>query len=631
MAARDLVGQQVDNYHIEQFLDRGGMADVYLALDTNLGRTVALKILNAELVEDASALARFQLEARTVARLNHPNIVQVYAIGVTPLQRPYLAMQYIRGGSLQEKLEFLARNKQRLGVREALDLTRQVALALHHAHAAGIVHRDLKPSNILLQPDDTPVLSDLGIAAVQQETTRLTQTGGIIGTPHYMSPEQIGGHPVDGRADIYALGIILYELLAGHPPFSGDTPLVILHQHVYQQPPPLSLHRPGLAAMTYRVVDTCLKKGPKARFPSAKELVYALDQALHEEGFTLAPRSGTVLERSQAPSAAWPPRRTAVIAGVILPALIAIGLWLLLFTLNESGGEQPMAVTPPGPAHTATFPPAPSVIPPSVQPSVTTQPPTSTPLAVLATQPATLPVVEPEVTIVEAGSPAIPSVPAFVPITTPDVTAVRLATPPVVDGALNDWPALVPVLSTYRVYEDESWDGSEDLVIAWRLGWDNDYFYLASSVQDEVHVQEQRGNQIFKGDSVDLQVDSDRAGDLGPGINEDDFQITLSPGNFRNLTPSAFRWQGRSNGRYGDASAEGILIGAQQTAGGYTLEAAIPWRQLSVAPQPGLVIGIALNATDNDTPGTAVQELLLSHVPGRLLTDPSSWGTLTLE
>lgn len=647
MRSRDLVGQQVDQYHIQEFLARGGMADVYLALDQNLGRTVALKVLSGSMSEEPSALMRFQREARTIARLTHPNIIQVYSAGLTPLQRPYLAMQYISGGSLQDRLESLLEQERRLGVHEALLLARQIALALHHAHAAGVVHRDLKPSNILLQAEDVPVISDLGIAAVQQETTRLTQTGGIIGTPHYMSPEQVSGQQVDGRADLYALGIILYELLAGRPPFSGDTPLVILHQHVYQQPPPLIEQRPGLARATYQIVDMCLQKSPEARFQSALALVKAIDYALQEEGYRpsaeMAPistASGPMPVYPAAPTPSTPRMGTSTptvpvqratpwvrwgIVAVVVLILAGLGGMLLLRgmgVMGGGGGEENDEATIP-----AVVVGDPIAMETVTNVEATSPQPDETAPAAGPTEPPAAPTATPEPTVTLPPSP----VPTVVAVTSADVVAPRLDIEPNLDGSLDEWAWQAPVSSAYLVHQDDNWDGSEDMSAVWRLGWDGSYLYLAAAVEDDLHVQEQSGNQIFNGDSVDIQVDARQGSGPSARVGDNVFQITMSPGNFRNLPPSAFRWQGLSSGIFGNASAEGIIVAAQRTAGGYTLEAAVPWSYLATTPQAGLVLGIALNATDNDRPGVAVQEAFMSHVSGRLFNVPSSWGTLTLQ
>ena len=293
------IGTNIDQFLVTDHLARGGMADVYLAEDERLKRPVALKIMLSQLAADDTFVARFQREAMAVAKLHHPHIVQIYMSGMTADQRPYLAMQYVSGGTLKDLLNKLYENGRKLPIRDSLKLVRQVADGLDAAHRAGIVHRDIKPSNVLLHPDGTPVLTDLGIAAVSS-STQLTKTDVTMGTPHYMSPEQAKGQKVDHRADLYALGIILYELLSGSVPFTGDSPLAVMHQHVYEPPSPLPLMAPGLANETYRVVDKALQKDASQRFSSAREMIAALDDALTAEATILpAPRGQAATSNSE--------------------------------------------------------------------------------------------------------------------------------------------------------------------------------------------------------------------------------------------------------------------------------------------------------------------------------------------
>jgi len=286
--AENLVGQQVDRYRILKHIARGGMADVYLAEDVDLKRKVAFKVMLAALSTDPQFSARFQREAQTVAKLEHPNIVQVYRTGLMPsqaagIQQPYLVMQYIAGGSLRDKLQELADRKKLLKTGQALAITRQIAQALAVAHRANIVHRDLKPSNVLIRPDGTPVLVDLGIAAVGSDA-KLTRTGLIMGTPHYMSPEQVRSKAVDGRSDLYALGIILYEMLAGIRPFEADESIAVLHKQVYEKPPSVRKFRQNIAPQTVQIVGTALKKAPSQRYQHAENMIAAIDTALKVEG-----------------------------------------------------------------------------------------------------------------------------------------------------------------------------------------------------------------------------------------------------------------------------------------------------------------------------------------------------------
>ncbi|MBK8932979.1 MAG: protein kinase [Chloroflexi bacterium] len=278
-----LIGQQIGHYEIRSHIARGGMADVYLAFDVNLHRKVALKVMLAQLSADTQFVERFRREAQTVAQLEHPNIIQVYGIGLTPDQRPYIAMPFIDGGALRDTLEMLTRRGELLPTTQALAIVRQMADALRVAHAAGIVHRDIKPSNILLRPDGTPILVDLGIAAVQS-APKLTQTGTLIGTPNYMSPEQARGEKLDGRSDLYSLGVILYEMLAGKRPFEADDPLAVLHKHVYEEPTPLENIRHDLTPHTRYVVQAAMQKNPMNRLPTAVDMRNAIDQAIEAEG-----------------------------------------------------------------------------------------------------------------------------------------------------------------------------------------------------------------------------------------------------------------------------------------------------------------------------------------------------------
>lgn len=279
----DLIGQQIDSYLIQEQIGQGGMAAVYLAHDVSLERDVVLKVLLPALAQFDDVRLRFQREARATARLSHPNIVPVYSTGSTSSGLPYIALQYIDGGSLSDHLHDLAGKGQWISSLYALLVVRQISEALAVAHQAGIVHRDLKPSNILLRGDGTPVLSDLGIASVGQTTVQLTQTGGIVGTPRYMSPEQGGGQTIDGRSDIYSLGVILFELLTGRLPFDADSPWAIIHKHIYEQPPPLQPIRPDLTNHTYSVVAQCLQKDPAHRFQTVQALTAALNTAIAAE------------------------------------------------------------------------------------------------------------------------------------------------------------------------------------------------------------------------------------------------------------------------------------------------------------------------------------------------------------
>ena len=238
-------------------------------------------------------------------------------------------------------------------------------------------------------------------------------------------------------------------------------------------------------------------------------------------------------------------------------------------------------------------------------------------------------------TVVVDGATATPSAPTaaatVTPVTDPaTAVAVALDEAPTIDGDLEEWEGVPSTTSAFRVFRSAGWDGSEDLTAVWHLAWDASHLYVAVEVEDNVHVQMEAGNQIFRGDSVELQIDTNPAANAAT-VNPETFQIILSPGNFSGLPPSSFRFQGTDGGRLEDAPGHSIQVAARRMASGYQLEAAIPWRDLDVAPAAGMELGLALNANDNDTPGTAVQEVMMSSAPGRTLTDPRTWGMLRLE
>lgn len=225
---------------------------------------------------------------------------------------------------------------------------------------------------------------------------------------------------------------------------------------------------------------------------------------------------------------------------------------------------------------------------------------------------------------------------SFVPPSQPapaaEVIAPRAGTAPVIDGSAAEWGGVPVYSSPYLVFTGDTWDGSDDLAAAWQVSWDEANLYLVVHVADDIHAQNQIGNQTFRGDSVELQIDADRFGDYGPSINPDDFQLSLSPGDFSGIAPSAFRFQGTPGGEMLDAtSPHSIVVAARESDAGYVLETAIPWRDLNVVPSSGLVIGLAVNVNDNDRPGTAAQEMMKSSAPGRRFGDPTTWGSLTLQ
>lgn len=257
----------IPGYTIISELGKGGMATVYLAIQQNFGRKVALKIMSPALNADPTFSDRFLREARIVAGLSHPHIVQVYDVGEYDNYH-YIAMEYHPGGDLQERIA------KGIGTEEALRTIKQVALALDAAHAKGYIHRDVKPDNVLFREDGSAVLTDFGIAKPTSKSTRqMTQVGKVIGTPKYMSPEQARGLELDARSDIYALGVVFFEMLTGHVPFDGEDPIAIGIKHIKD---PVPLLPAGLSAYQ-DVLETILAKSVEDRYQSARDFAADLD------------------------------------------------------------------------------------------------------------------------------------------------------------------------------------------------------------------------------------------------------------------------------------------------------------------------------------------------------------------
>jgi hypothetical protein len=257
---------RIGRYLITGRIGRGGMGMVYRGLDEALEREVAVKTLTAEGILDADSRARFEREAKAAAHLQHPNIVTVYELGEDRRQ-PFIAMELLPGTDL----EALLRSGEEIPLAEKLDVVAQVCRGLAYAHERGIVHRDIKPSNVRLLEDGTAKIMDFGIA--KYGDTHLTKTGMMVGTVHYMSPEQVRGRPLDGRSDVFSVGVILYELLAGERPFRGEGATQVLYKIVHEDPPPPDLGAFGdLAPRLQDILSRALAKDPDARYPGAAAL-----------------------------------------------------------------------------------------------------------------------------------------------------------------------------------------------------------------------------------------------------------------------------------------------------------------------------------------------------------------------
>ena len=289
-------------YKIERLLGKGGMGAVYLAHDLTLEREVAIKVLPPDISMDEHIVKRFQQEAKTAAKLDHTNIIPIYRVesegGLN-----YFVMKYIAGTSLEDVLD----QKQPLAIDYIQRVLWEAACALGHAHQRGVVHRDVKPANIMFDHDGRVMLTDFGISKALQAASGFTGTGMIIGTPHYMAPEQAKGGTVDGRADQYSLGVVAYRMITGELPYTGDSVHTILYKHIFEEVPRMSGKRAGMPEFLSVAIARALAKEPDQRFPTMEEFA----TAVWPEQPVAAPKKGASAERSARRPIPPPVQRTA--------------------------------------------------------------------------------------------------------------------------------------------------------------------------------------------------------------------------------------------------------------------------------------------------------------------------------
>jgi hypothetical protein len=426
----NISGKQFGPYRIVEPLGEGGMAAVYKAYQPGIDRYVAVKVLPEHLAKDPQFLARFDREARVLAKLQHPHILPIHDYGQSD-SYTYIVMPLVKSGTMTDILK-----GEVLPLPQIQKMITQIGDALDYAHGQGVVHRDIKPSNVLIDERGNCMLTDFGIAKLVESEADLTGTGGIIGTPSYMSPEQAKGQKLDGRSDIYSLGIILYEMAVGRVPFKAETPLAVIVKHLHDPLPLPRTLNPNLPESVERVILKSLAKEPEDRYPTAEAMVDALNAAINEAPANppVAVPSATMASAgsgsgghtvkvtappaaSSAPSSPMPWLLVAGGAGVIgLAILIGLALWAM----------RPAPPTPVAPTVVAVSTPAPE---PAVVQAVDT--PTLTPTLPPPPSPVAPPANKSADTLLRPDTPVPPPPPADTPVQSDNYAA---APPPPVDA-----------------------------------------------------------------------------------------------------------------------------------------------------------------------------------------------------
>ncbi len=413
----DLSGRQLGAYRIVSQIGEGGMAAVFRAYQPGVDRYVALKILPRQLGADPTFLGRFQQEAKVLAQLQHPHILPVFDFGEDD-GYTYIVMPFVESGTLADLLQ-----GRPLEMSQIRTIISQVGDALDYAHERGLVHRDIKPSNILVDARGNCLLTDFGIAKIFAATARYTTTGSLIGTPAYMSPEQGRGGLVDGRSDIYSLGIILYEMATGRVPFQAETPIAVIYKHA-QEPLPLPRTlNPQLSEAVETVILKALAKQPEDRFPTAS----AMAQALHNAAGAKGVGAGAFPASKMRTARPFSLRLLLVLALILI--IGGIGLWAILGGVEEGQESSVAPTTTPKQAAVAI--------------EVETLLPTATMFPTLTPAPTALP--SPTLFPTLTSLPAATNTPTSTPTSTPPPERIVFNTAEIIhlgDEEFQDWPPL---------------------------------------------------------------------------------------------------------------------------------------------------------------------------------------------
>ncbi len=401
-------------YEVAEEIGRGGMGVVYRGFDPFIKRDVALKTIKlydiADPAERRQMQERLEREAQSAGRLSHPNIVTIYQIGYTELQpgqtTAFIAMEYIAGRNLASLLEKIRPSSPE----PILNILRQAAAALDYAHRQGVIHRDIKPANLLLTPDGTLKITDFGVAKIVSQT--MTMTGAILGSPFYMSPEQIKAESIDGRTDQYSLGVVAYEIFGGVKPFHAETLSSLVYKIAHEEPPRLQLDTPGLADKLNPVLLRAMAKTAAARYDSCTAFIDALAESLKPEPAPVPPPIQSPIQ-PPAPVAANKLPLGWIAAGA---ALGLLGAGYFIFNSPDT--------TPPPVAQVERITPEPTTIPTAIPTSIPTLIPTPIPTAIAAPTPA------PRPTRTAISTPAVAIVPAAKPTPLPTLVPTAIPTQP---------------------------------------------------------------------------------------------------------------------------------------------------------------------------------------------------------
>ena len=329
-----MIGELIGGrYVVEDLVGTGGMSSVYRARDNVLERQVALKILHDRFSGDPEYVERFRREARAIASLNHPNIVTIIDRGELG-RHQFIVFEHVAG----ENLKDVVRRRGPLPIHEAVALTTQVARGLAFAHDHGVVHRDVKPQNVLIDEDGTAKVTDFGIARAIDPGDELTETGTVLGTSGYIAPEQASGRRVDSRSDQYSLGVVLFELLTGEPPYSGDNVMAVAMKHLHEPVPRVRERRRDVPASVDAIVSRAMAKRPEDRFPSTDDMVAALEAAQSSMAADLSEGATGVLRRGNG-RRGRPARRHRLISPLVAAlAVVVAGALALVFVVTRNDG-----------------------------------------------------------------------------------------------------------------------------------------------------------------------------------------------------------------------------------------------------------------------------------------------------